>query len=517
MDDRSYPTNDDSNSHNNPHLIDRYFLHMDFSNISSLNITDGTAQITLNIGYNDTTLICPTKPRTGLATVPKSSNAIIMDCDGAELTEVDTDGFSWLYVFEQFWCQDVAPLTLTNGTVLDTKSYGVDGSLANLGQYLNCTTDADTNIRTCIQNTAKIVIPLETIWQLPFYTDPGVTPSDPISLNGTYLANCPTVYGHPFVANPDSCDDRLRSARRRMRNLRTKNMAAIPKKPTYILSPNCEILPDDPALSLGSIIADPFDPENSILNDGSRAPIPPQNIKCRTLPNWRSTTGKLRQHKLTIWASFLQLLVGIGFDVDGLYKNDTEDVYTFEKLETRSFVVDGAYITVSLAADGVAGFLAATRWKKPVFMVTGVKIAYGAHITSKRKKGWGAGGGLSGDGTAMGVPVSGGPKVENSVENTREVEVGDIPELVFAYRLSKIKVSEAGKLKHEPCNEGALFGMERDDVDDVSREWRLEDFDGSPDGLQNYQVLQEVVYDDEEEDEEMYSIVVKPAATESSN
>jgi len=289
-------------------------------------------------------------------------------------------------------------------------------------------------------------------------------------------------------------------------------MAAIPKKFTYFLSPNCEILPGDPALSLGSIIVDPLDPEGTILNDDSRTLIPPQTIKSRTLPNWRTTVGKLRQHKLTIWASFLQLFVGLGFNVDGSYKNDREDVYKFEKLETKSFAVDKAYINSSLAADDVAGFLAATRWKKPIFMVTGVKIAYGAHITSKRLKGWSAGGGLSGDGTAMGVPVSGGPKVENSVENTREVEVEDIPELVFAYRLSKVTVSQAGQLKHEPYNEGALFGMEGDDVEDANHEWRLEDFDVSPDNLQNYEALQEVVYDDDDE-EEMY-VVVKPAITE---
>jgi hypothetical protein len=294
-------------------------------------------------------------------------------------------------------------------------------------------------------------------------------------------------------------------------------MAAIPKNLTYFLSPNCEIIPEDPALSLGSIIVDPLDPEGTILNDGSRTLIPPQKIKSRTLSNWRTTVGKLRQHRLTIWASFLQHLVGLGFDVDGSYENVEEDVYKFKKLETKSFDVDREYINASLAADGVAGYLAATRWKKPIFMVTGVKIAYGAHITSKRKKGWGAGGGLSGDGTALGVPLSGGPKVENRMESTREVEVGDIPELVFAYRLSRITVSETRRLKHKPYNEGALFGME-EDVEDMSRESKLEDFDEQSDNLKDYQVLQEQVYDDDDDDDrvEIY-IVVKPATKESSN
>ncbi|KAH8684409.1 hypothetical protein BGZ60DRAFT_426794 [Tricladium varicosporioides] len=177
------------------------------SSTNSLNETDGTAKVSLSISYNDTTLICPTKKRTGLPPSGYAYDPLIMDCDGAQLTEVDTDGYSWLYVFEQFWCMDVPTMTFANGTVGNPNSFGVDAQLANLTPYLDCTID-ESSIRTCVQNTPKIVLQIQTLWELPFYTDPGVTPSDPISLDGTYLGHCPTVYGHPFITNPYTCDGR---------------------------------------------------------------------------------------------------------------------------------------------------------------------------------------------------------------------------------------------------------------------------------------------------------------------
>ncbi|CZR54397.1 uncharacterized protein PAC_04281 [Phialocephala subalpina] len=240
-------------------------------------------------------------------------------------------------------------------------------------------------------------------------------------------------------------------------------MTAIPKKFTYILAPNCKILPEDAVLSLGSIFSSPLEPEETVLNETARIPIPLGKTKIRTMSDWRTTVGKLRQHKLTIWASFLQFLIGLGFNIDGFYKNDKEDVFKFEKLETRT---------------------------------------YGANITSKRNKGWGAGGEVSLDETAMGAPVSAGPKVENSVDRTRETEIGKIEVLVFAYRLSRIIMMKEGKSKAESYTDGALFGVgeEREGEWEERYDWAAAEFEVDG-GEEEYQGLDEVVVDDKREGE----------------
>jgi hypothetical protein len=70
------------------------------------------------------------------------------------------------------------------------------------------------------------------------------------------------------------------------------------------------------------------------------------------------------------------------------YNNKGGDLYEFEKLETRFFQPTQAYVEKSMQAANVQDFIVRNRFKKPVHMITGVKVATGAKVSSMNTTGF---------------------------------------------------------------------------------------------------------------------------------
>jgi hypothetical protein len=284
-------------------------------------------------------------------------------------------------------------------------------------------------------------------------------------------------------------------------------MTAIPL-PTYFLAPSCDYVPDS-LICLGSIITDPLKPEK-ILNKNARVPIPDREVEKPYKDNWQDTLEKLREHKVTLWASFLQMVLGIGGDVAATYKVVREDVYKFERLDTHFFVPDEEYVRRSLQSGGVRGYIDATKYRKPVFMVTGVKIARGATVTSKNVKECGGMLKIGVDGTMVGAPVSGGPKVESTMTRTEKVEFGGSSDYVFAYRVVRIKLKRSGDVSQDDYTKGAMFGLdcglEETAKEGLNHGWIVEVTDAEAEGSQNLWPSTSIY----EDGEDSLCIIVKP-------
>lgn len=288
-------------------------------------------------------------------------------------------------------------------------------------------------------------------------------------------------------------------------------MAAIPK-PTYFLAPNCDFQPDG-LIALGSIIINPKTPQKSLNHrNNQRVTVPANELQESYKDNWEDTITSLRNNKITIWASFLQMIVGLGADVSVGLKQGREDLYKFRRLETKYFEPDAAYIEESLKSEGVKGYIAATEYKKPLYMITGVKIARGAHVTSKTTKAHQEMLKVGVDMTALtAVPVSGGPKMETSRTNERQVKFDGSSDYVFAYRVSKIRLRKDGKVKaQEDFNKGALFGVDEGDsgrVEDLAAgDWDVEELVSTSQELQGGNNVSEVY----EDGEDAIGVVVEP-------
>jgi hypothetical protein len=275
-------------------------------------------------------------------------------------------------------------------------------------------------------------------------------------------------------------------------------MASIPSTPTYFLAPSCDF-PADGLIALGSIIVHPKTPQKSLNHRyNQRVAVPADDLQESFKDNWEDVIKTGRHNKGTLWASFLQMILGFGTDVSVGVKQGRDDIYKFRQLETKCFEPDTAYIENSLKAEGVIAYISATRCKKPVYMVTGVKIARGASVTSKTLKGYEAMIKVGFDGTTLtGVPISGGPKFETNNTKEREVKFDNGSDYVFAYRVVKIQLSGDGNVKgHKDYVKGALFGT---DEGTNSKKglvgWGMEELIAASEELQNNAVVSEAYED----------------------
>lgn len=225
-------------------------------------------------------------------------------------------------------------------------------------------------------------------------------------------------------------------------------MALVPSIPTYFLAPNCDFPPDG-LISLGSIIVDPKTPQQSLNHrNNQRVKVSADDLQESFKDNWEDTIESVKHNKITLWTSFMQMILGISADLSTGLTHEKQDRYKFHRLETKYFEPDVAYIEESLKAEGVRAYISATRYKKPIYMVTGVKIARGASVLGKIvKASWGVlKAGL--DATMLiGVPVSGGPQIERRSAKERGATFEHGSDYVFAYRVIKIWLKKDGNVK----------------------------------------------------------------------
>jgi hypothetical protein len=254
---------------------------------------------------------------------------------------------------------------------------------------------------------------------------------------------------------------------------------------TYFLAPSFDYVPDR-YIDLGRIIADPTDPGTS-LNPDSPKP-PPSSVQTYIEKDYEKAIEQRGKVKVGIWARFAGQF-GIG-DISVNTNSVKNDVYKFQELETRLFQPTDEYIEEALQYPQVVRFAAKSGYRRPLFMITGVKIARGANISKEMVREHGLSAKVGIDGTPGGVPVDLAVGGEAS-ELLREKEKFDAPsDFVFAFRLRKI-FYEKGSVQHREFTKGALFGLnDGEDNDDgelaievlgpANRDTVAEDFKNDP-------------------------------------
>jgi hypothetical protein len=288
-------------------------------------------------------------------------------------------------------------------------------------------------------------------------------------------------------------------------------MATIPK-PTYFLAPHCDFPPDG-LIALGSIIVNPKTPQKSLnYRNNQRVAVSANELQESFKENWEDVVKSASHNKITLWASFLQMIMGVGADISAGLKQGREDLYKFRRLETRFFEPGVAYIEESLKGEGVKAYISATRCKKPIYMITGVKIARGAMVTGKTVKSYQGMLKVSVGATALtGVPVSGWPKIDTSNTKERGVRFESSSDYVFAYRVVKIQLNKDSSVKrYEDYNKGAFFFVDEEkpvgEGDLVSEDWDVEELVATSEEFQGSNTVSEV-YEDEED---VVVLVVNP-------
>ncbi|KAI0186316.1 hypothetical protein EV127DRAFT_411264 [Xylaria flabelliformis] len=146
---------------------------------------------------------------------------------------------------------------------------------------------------------------------------------------------------------------------------------------TYIISPNFTLSPN--SLQLGDIIVDPLGPVLDPVNRKCRLPIDKNDLK--DISSWErfsSTRGELLSGRVGLWTTFLALL-GVPFGVNiGLFlERKSNDVINAPELQTHEFFITDEYVKNVFAQGAVKSYMKRRKYRTPVYMVSGLKIAIG--------------------------------------------------------------------------------------------------------------------------------------------
>lgn len=223
---------------------------------------------------------------------------------------------------------------------------------------------------------------------------------------------------------------------------------------SYFAAPNLTCHPDGP-VALGSIITDPLDPEHSL--NPKRVAIPNSDIFVIDQDNYEEEVKEKSTTKASFWLKFLEWM---GFEVSGEREDDSLRVTKFDKLETRTFLPSTDYITTSLREPDLQSFLARDDGETLIYMITGVKIAYGVDFMEKLGKRSEGKLSANADGNVAELPLGGKASAERSTGDERSLnfKITKTP-VVFAYRLQQIRYRKGLSPTHEPYRTGALYGI----------------------------------------------------------
>jgi hypothetical protein len=237
---------------------------------------------------------------------------------------------------------------------------------------------------------------------------------------------------------------------------------------TYLQAPDFDTPPDGPIV-LGHILTNPSKPYESI-NADDRLEVPKGILYQSTKTGLTASAKWDRELKVGIWAQILEGAYGGGIGTKN--SKGTDDSLAVNALETSfiwpALAATKQYFKDSLNLPGVREFLQGSRYKKPVYMVVGLKIARkGASMTSESTSEHDTKASLMVDGKiAGGVPAEVGPQVARKSTHENSTSFEDSDDFVLAYRLRKIACSKVGKIQDEDYNKGALYGLEGESVDD---------------------------------------------------
>ncbi|PHH74714.1 hypothetical protein CDD82_4810 [Ophiocordyceps australis] len=155
------------------------------------------------------------------------------------------------------------------------------------------------------------------------------------------------------------------------------------QRPTYHVAPNLTTRPfPDGPLDLGTLVEDlkQYYPINQ--GAANRVPIPEGQ---RYVDVKEDVSGQVKMSlsgEGSLIAKILQC--NIHGDTGFSRQKKAEDVYRIQKLETVYFCPQPSYIKQCLQLSDVKDYNEMANYKAPVYLITGLKIAYGTTISTER-------------------------------------------------------------------------------------------------------------------------------------
>ncbi|KKY25395.1 hypothetical protein UCDDS831_g02070 [Diplodia seriata] len=219
---------------------------------------------------------------------------------------------------------------------------------------------------------------------------------------------------------------------------------------TYLLAPNFDHTPGG-AIALGNIITDPFEPHRPLTTLDASKPHP--EITSKPDHNYTINRESSRDINAGVWAQVLDI---VGGNIGARRGKETNTEYKMDTLETIMFKTEPTEEMVNerLKSPLVRNVMQYnSAFCRPVYMITGIKVAKGLQSTTQNAY-------TKGGDIGATVPSPGGISVGANVDlsqgrgQTTSFQAG--VDVVFAYQLLKIglkgwkeKTIELDEFKHK--------------------------------------------------------------------
>ncbi|KAF8859774.1 hypothetical protein BDZ45DRAFT_673106 [Acephala macrosclerotiorum] len=209
--------------------------------------------------------------------------------------------------------------------------------------------------------------------------------------------------------------------------------------PTYHLSPNFSLGPPDRGgeLDLGMIIDDlkSLGSERP-LNIDCHLSIDVRELYCDHKKGFTSSRAQMERGEYGIWAKFAAQ-AGIGGELSWATERTANDTYQFKALDTIYFNPTRDYLHRSINLPDVNDYVVGSGYK-PVYMITGLKIARGPAVQLKigRSRKLKMDLGLKEPGGLTGLSV--GPTFHNAEENQDELLIEESEDFIIGFRVKRL-------------------------------------------------------------------------------
>ncbi|KAK1489199.1 hypothetical protein CTAM01_11154 [Colletotrichum tamarilloi] len=214
------------------------------------------------------------------------------------------------------------------------------------------------------------------------------------------------------------------------------------QNPTYLLAPQWTFRPGGP-IAIGNIIVDPFKPHVVCsYADPSSGSAYATDTACER--NWRMSQETARRFDVSMWSVFLEK---IQLKVGASRSNVRHGEYTMDVLETTYLLRHPSHeeIHERCNSPAVKPFMNMERIKaKPVYMITGLKIAKGFAVKQSSSSDRAAHAQV---GVEVSPEVSVGAQVSGSKGQREQHGFEAMQDIIFGYQLLKIEPKGWGKRK----------------------------------------------------------------------
>ncbi|KAJ3958536.1 hypothetical protein N0V92_004864 [Colletotrichum tropicale] len=225
----------------------------------------------------------------------------------------------------------------------------------------------------------------------------------------------------------------------------------------FFYAPTWDYPPEGP-IKLGNIITSVKKPHLPI---SCIPPLDEDGVFRTQKRSVKYTKEKMQSGKFSILTKFLSIL-GFGIDVGAEVTKCDEESFIFNTIDTTQFNPSPTYLQHSIENTNVRRFLQATSYRKPVYVITGIKVVKGAEANTSKSRGIGGNIAVEVDGTLLSggtVPVGEGPGVEGKVYDKKGTSWGGSSDFVFAFRVSRVFVNKADQVSsEEEYLKGAMLG-----------------------------------------------------------